>query len=263
MTKGRDDRPRRSSLLLFVISQTMSDNTPPAEAVSTASTELSKIYEPQSVESRWYDIWEKAGYFAPPEASAKGGKPSYVIVIPPPNVTGSLHMGHALNSTRQDALTRYYKMKGFAALWVPGTDHGGIATQNVVEKILKKEGLTRQDLGRENFIKRMWAWRAESGDQILSQLRRLGASLDWSRTRFTMDEVCSRAVRKAFVELYNRHLLYRGQRLVNWCPKDGTALSDIEVDHKETKGYLWHIRYPLVDRRKKDRPSGKKTKRSE
>ncbi len=231
------------------------NNTPTSTPPETSGSELSKTYEPQSVESRWYDVWEQAGYFKPPET----GKP-YVIVIPPPNVTGSLHMGHALNSTLQDILTRYKRMKGFAALWVPGTDHGGIATQNVVEKLLKKDGVTRQDLGREAFLKKMWAWREEAGDQILIQLRRIGASLDWTKTRFTMDEVCSRAVRKAFVDLFNKKLLYRGNRLVNWCPRCSTALADIEVEHMDTKGHLWHIRYPLVDRRKKDRQPAKKAK---
>ncbi len=231
----------------------MPDNAAPPSA-DLAGPELSKTYEPQSVDSRWYDIWEKAGYFEPNEK----GKP-YVIVIPPPNVTGSLHMGHALNSTLQDILTRFKRMRGFSALWVPGTDHGGIATQNVVEKMLKKEeGKTRQDLGRDAFLKKMWAWREESGDQILLQLRKIGASLDWAKTRFTMDEVCSRAVRHAFVELYNKSLLYRGKRLVNWCPRCQTALADIEVEHKETKGHLWHIRYPLLERRKIARPAGKK-----
>ncbi len=217
---------------------------------------LSSAYDPKNVESRWYEVWDQAGYFQP----AKDGKP-YVIVIPPPNVTGSLHMGHALNATIQDVLTRYRRMRGFAALWVPGTDHGGIATQNVVEKLLMKEGkISRHDLGREKFLERMWAWRKEAGDNILNQSKKLGASLDWTRSHFTMDEQCSRAVRHAFVELYNRKLLYRGKRLVNWCPRCATALADIEVEHKDTNGSLWHIRYPLVDRRKEGRSGAKKGK---
>ncbi len=216
---------------------------------------LSSAYDPKNVESRWYDVWDKAGYFQP----STDGKP-YVIVIPPPNVTGSLHMGHALNNTLQDVLTRYHRMRGFAALWVPGTDHGGIATQNVVEKILMKERISRHDLGREKFLDRMWAWRAETGDTILNQLKRLGASLDWTRTRFTMDEQCSRAVRHAFVELYNKKLLYRGKRLVNWCPRCQTALADIEVEHNDVKGSLWHIRYDIIDRRKVKRPVTKRTR---
>lgn len=207
------------------------------------SAELSKTYDPKEVESRWYDVWDSNGFFKPGDQGE-----AYTIVIPPPNVTGSLHMGHALNSTLQDILIRYQKMQGKAALWIPGTDHGGIATQNVVEKILKKEQKTRYDLGREKFVERMWAWRQEAGDTILMQLKRLGASLDWSRTRFTMDEVCSKAVRKAFVDLYEKKLLYRGNRLVNWCPRCNTALSDIEVEHKESNGSLWHIKYPLAEK---------------
>lgn len=227
----------------------MSDTNKPTSA--TAST----AYEPNSVESKWYDVWDKAGYFQP----TNDGKP-YVIVIPPPNVTGSLHMGHALNMTVQDVIARYHRMRGYATLWVPGTDHGGIATQNVVEKLLHKEKLTRYDLGREKFLERMWAWRKEAGDNILNQSRRIGASLDWTRTHFTMDEQCSRAVRHAFVDLYNKKLLYRGKRLVNWCPRCMTALADIEVEHKQSKGSLWHIRYPLVDRRKEKRSGAKKGK---
>jgi len=214
---------------------------------------LSKVYDPKLVEDHWYEVWEKAGYLKP----GSSGSP-FTLVIPPPNVTGSLHMGHALNSTLQDITLRYRKMKGDSALWVPGTDHGGIATQNVMEKILKSEGTSRHDLGREKFLERMWKWRNETGDIILGQLRRLGAALDWSRTRFTMDEVCSRAVRAAFVELYKKKLLYRGKRLVNWCPRCHTALADIEVEHKESNSHLWHIKYPLVDRRNKSRPSKKK-----
>lgn len=213
-------------------------------------SELSKAYEPASVESRWYEIWEKAGAFQPSDS----GK-SYVIVVPPPNVTGSLHMGHALNQTLQDVITRYHRMAGRSALWVPGTDHGGIATQNVVEKILLKEGKNRHQMGRAAFLERMWAWRKEAGDTILMQSKRLGTSMDWSRTRFTMDEVCSKAVRVAFVELYRRKLLYRGKRLVNWCPRCSTALADIEVEHSDVKGSLWHIRYPIADRRKGTRKS--------
>jgi valyl-tRNA synthetase len=231
----------------------MSESKPIQSAGTTAST----AYEPQTVETKWYEVWEQAGYFQP----AKDGKP-YVIVIPPPNVTGSLHMGHALNMTIQDVLARYHRMRGYATLWVPGTDHGGIATQNVVEKLLNKEKLTRYDLGREKFLERMWAWRKEAGDNILKQSRRIGASLDWSRTRFTMDEQCSRAVRFAFVDLYNKKLLYRGKRLVNWCPRCMTALSDIEVEHKQSKGSLWHIRYPIVERRKAVRAGVKKGKAS-
>lgn len=204
-------------------------------------SDLPKTYDPATAEAPWYPIWEKQRYF---EAKNGPGTP-YAIVIPPPNVTGSLHMGHALNSTLQDILIRWRRMAGDRALWVPGTDHGGIATQNVVEKLLRAEKKTRQDLGRDAFLERMWAWRREAGDTILMQLKRLGASLDWTRTRFTMDDVCSRAVREAFVRLFNKGLIYRGPRMVNWCPRCQTALSDIEVEHEERAGKLWHIRYPF------------------
>src|SRR5439155_13009120 len=204
--------------------------------------QLDKIYNPEIAEAPWYSRWEEKGYFKPNSQ----GESSYGMVIPPPNVTGSLHMGHALNNTLQDILVRWHRMQGDQALWVPGTDHGGIATQNVVEKLLRSEKKTRHDLGREKFVERMWQWRKESGDTILMQLRRLGASLDWSRTRFTMDEVCSRAVRHAFVKLFQKGLIYRGRRMVNWCPRDNTALADIEVEHEERAGQLWYIRYPVV-----------------
>jgi valyl-tRNA synthetase len=207
------------------------------------SEELSKIYEPKAVEEKWYKIWEENGYFKPdPKAS---GKP-FTIVIPPPNVTGSLHMGHALNNSIQDLLVRYKRMNGFKALWIPGTDHAGIATQNVVERELKKEGKTKEDLGREKFIERVWEWKNEYGGRITSQLRRLGASCDWSRERFTMDEGLSRAVRRHFVQLYKEGLIYRGKRIINWCPRCRTALSDIEVEHEAKKGSLWYIKYGPV-----------------
>ncbi|MFN0117277.1 MAG: valine--tRNA ligase [Elusimicrobiota bacterium] len=224
--------------------------------METIESPIDKIYDPKLVESHWYELWDQAGYFQP-----SNDPRTHTIVIPPPNVTGALHMGHALNATLQDILTRYYRMKGWAALWVPGTDHGGIATQNVVEKLLMKDKLTRHDLGREKFLERMWAWRKEAGDNILGQSKRLGTSLDWTRARFTMDDVCSKAVRHAFVALYHRKLLYRGKRLVNWCPRCSTALADIEVEHQDKKGHLWHIRYPLnLDSNK---PSIKKTKSKE
>lgn len=203
--------------------------------------ELDKQYNPDTSEAPWYDIWEKRGYFKP----RSEGSGAYAIVIPPPNVTGSLHMGHALNNTLQDILTRWQRMTGRRTVWVPGTDHGGIATQNVVEKLLRAEKKTRFDLGREAFLERMRQWRRESGDIILMQLRRLGASCDWTRTRFTMDEECSRAVRHAFVQLFKEGLIYRGPRMVNWCPRCQTALSDIEVEHEDRAGKLWHFRYPV------------------
>ncbi|MFH1368073.1 MAG: valine--tRNA ligase [Elusimicrobiota bacterium] len=211
--------------------------------------EIPKTYEPLKTEEKWYQFWIENSLFS---SVPREGSTPFTIVIPPPNVTGSLHMGHALNGTLQDIIIRFRRMQNFNALWVPGTDHGGIATQNIVEKVLLSEGKTRHDLGREKFMERMWQWRKESGDTILMQLKRLGCSLDWNRTRFTMDDVCSKAVMTAFVELYNKGLIYRGKRLVNWCPRCKTALSDIEVEHEEEIGKLWHIKYPL----KKD----KKTK---
>src|SRR5258708_795223 len=215
--------------------------------------ELSKVYSPSETEKKWYPEWEKRGYFKPLKP-AKSGVPAYSMVIPPPNVTGSLHMGHALNNTLQDLLIRWKRMQGYQAVWVPGTDHGGIATQNMVEKLLQKEKKTRHDLGREKFLERMWQWRKESGDTILLQLRRLGSSCDWTRTRFTMDDVFSRAVRSAFVQLFQKGLIYRGPRMGNCCTRDNTALADIEVEHEERAGQLWHIRYPLAQGSKLQAP---------
>ena len=205
--------------------------------------ELAKGYEPHDVEKRWYSEWETKGYFS---AAATSDKKPYSIVIPPPNVTGALHMGHALNNTLQDILCRWKRMQGYNVLRMPGTDHAGIATQNVVERQLAAEGKDRHDLGREEFIERVWKWKAESGGQIIGQLKRLGASCDWERERFTMDEGLSKAVRTVFVKLYEDGLIYRDNRLINWCPRCHTALSDIEVEHEDHKGHLWHIRYPVV-----------------
>jgi len=205
--------------------------------------ELAKGYEPHDVEKRWYSEWESKGYF---HAAATSDKKPYSIVIPPPNVTGALHMGHALNNTLQDILCRWKRMQGYNVLWMPGTDHAGIATQNVVERQLAAEGKDRHDLGREEFIERVWKWKAESGGQIIGQLKRLGASCDWERERFTMDEGLSKAVRTVFVKLYEDGLIYRDNRLINWCPRCHTALSDIEVEHEDKKGHLWHIRYPVA-----------------
>ncbi len=205
---------------------------------------MEKVYNSKDVEQKWYKYFiEKKTFSAKPE---KNKKP-FTIVIPPPNVTGSLHMGHALNNTLQDIIIRFKKLQGFNTLWVPGTDHGGIATQNVVEKLLKKEGKTKYDLGREKFLEKMWQWRTETGDTILDQLKKLGCGLDWDRTAFTMDESRSKAVKKAFIELFNKGLIYRGKRLVNWCSRCGTALSDIEVEYEDEKSNLWHIKYPLKD----------------
>ncbi|GAB4246708.1 valine--tRNA ligase [Deferrisoma sp.] len=201
-------------------------------------------YDPHAFEEKWYRWWEEKKFFHADPASPK---PPFSIVIPPPNVTGSLHMGHALNNTLQDVLVRYKRMDGYEACWVPGTDHAGIATQNVVERMLAEEGKTRQDLGREAFIERVWKWREESGGTILRQLKRLGASCDWDRERFTMDEGLSRAVREVFCRLYEEGLIYQGDYIINWCPRCHTALSDLEVEHEEAAGRLWHIRYPAKD----------------
>ena len=208
-----------------------------------ANRELEKVYEPKCVEQRWYEVWEQKGYF---RATLPSDKPSYSIVIPPPNITGVLHMGHALNNTLQDILCRWKRMSGYNVLWMPGTDHAGIATQNVVERQLAAEGKDRFELGREAFIERVWQWKGESGGQIIDQLKRLGASCDWERERFTMDAGLSTAVREVFVRLYQEKLIYRDNRLINWCPRCHTALSDIEVEHEEKAGNLWHLRYPVV-----------------
>jgi valyl-tRNA synthetase len=206
------------------------------------SEELSKTYDPNIVEQKWYKTWEENGYFTPdPSSKAK----PFVIVIPPPNVTGSLHMGHALDNTIQDILIRFNRMRGLKALWVPGTDHAGIATQNVVEKELAKEKKRKEDIGREKFVEMVWNWKEKYGGQITMQLRRLGASCDWTRERFTMDEGLSRAVKKAFVALYDDGLIYRGKRIINWCPRCKTAISDIEVEYTEENGKLWYLKYPV------------------
>ena len=203
---------------------------------------MDKTYEPHSIEQRWYDTWESSGWFAP-----SGTGTPYCIMIPPPNVTGSLHMGHGFNNTVMDALTRYHRMRGDNTLWQPGTDHAGIATQMVVERQLNAADKTRHDLGREDFIKRIWEWREESGGNITRQLRRMGSSLDWEHERFTMDEGLSEAVKEVFVRLHEEGLIYRGQRLVNWDPILHTAVSDLEVISEEEQGHLWHMRYPLAD----------------
>ena len=207
--------------------------------------ELPKVYEPQEVEGRIYEMWEKNGCFAGHRDPEK--KP-FTIVMPPPNVTGQLHMGHAMDCTLQDILTRFKRMQGYAALWVPGTDHAGIATQIKVEEELRtKEGLTRYDLGREKFLERVWDWKRQYGGRIVQQQKKLGASCDWDRARFTMDEGCSKAVRETFCELYEKGLIYKGSRIINWCPHCVTALSDAEVEYQDKPGHLWHMRYPLTD----------------
>ncbi len=209
-----------------------------------AGAEMATRYDPQEVEPRWATAWVERGYFT---ADPHSGKEPYCIVIPPPNVTGRLHVGHALGRTIEDTLIRRARMQGFEALWVPGMDHAGIATQVVVERTLREEGIERRDLGREAFVERVWAWKEQYGGEIVEQIKRMGASLDWTRERFTMDEGLSRAVRVAFVRLYEADLIYRGERLVNWCPTDRTGLSDSEVEHDEVDGELVTFRYPLSD----------------
>ncbi len=205
--------------------------------------ELPKVYSPQDFEDRIYENWCEKGYFTP---DVNNPAPAFTVVIPPPNVTGQLHMGHALDETLQDILVRYKRMQGFNTLWVPGTDHAGIATQIKVEEQLRvNEGLTRYDLGREAFLERVWDWKHQYGSRIISQLKKLGASCDWSRERFTMDEGCSRAVREVFVNLYDKGLIYRGNRIINWCPHCITALSDAEVEYSEQEGFFWNIKYPI------------------
>lgn len=207
--------------------------------------ELSKSYSPEEIESRWYGFWSERGLFRA-EVNPNGNP--FCIVIPPPNVTGSLHMGHALNATLQDILVRWKRMLGYKTLWLPGTDHAGIATQNVVERKIEKEGTNRHSLGRDAFIEKVWQWKAEYGGRIIHQLKKLGASCDWSRERFTLDEGLSRAVREVFVRLYKDGLIYRASRLINWCPRCSTALSDLEVEHEEVDGTLTYIKYPLSDK---------------
>lgn len=208
------------------------------------SEALPKGYEPADVEARWIAYWQEDKTFTP---DPDGPGQPYSIVIPPPNVTGALHMGHALNITIQDILCRYYRQQGRKVLWVPGTDHAGIATQNVVERSLAKQGTSREELGREEFIKRVWQWREDYGGRILNQIKRLGASVDWSRERFTFDEGLSRAVREVFVRLYEEGLIYQGDYIINWCPRCQTALSDLEVEHEDVDAHLYHVRYPLPD----------------
>ncbi len=208
--------------------------------------ELAPAYEPKGVEEKIYRQWEESGYFNPD--NLKGAKKPYAIHLPPPNVTGSLHMGHALNATITDILIRYHRMRGYKAVWFPGTDHAGIATQSVVEKQLKKEGISRWDLGREKFVEKVWEWRQKYGDIIIGQLKKIGASADWSRLRFTMDPAYATWVKKAFIHYYEKGWIYRGKRLVSWCTACQTSLSDLEIEYKEEKGKLWHLKYPLADK---------------
>ena len=206
--------------------------------------ELNKVYDPKAVESEIYKMWEEGGYF---HAERDESKKPFTIVMPPPNVTGQLHMGHAMDATLQDSIIRFKRMQGYNALWIPGVDHAGIATQIKVEEELRKEGLTRYDLGRDKFLERVWDWKNRFGNRIVEQQKKLGASCDWDRARFTMDEGCSKAVREVFVSLYEKGLIYKGSRIINWCPHCVTALSDAEVEYVDKPGHLWHIRYPLED----------------
>ncbi len=206
---------------------------------------MNKTYDPHSLEQKWYETWEQQGHFAP-NKQASGDTP-YCIMIPPPNVTGRLHMGHAFQDTIMDALIRYHRMKGEKTLWQAGTDHAGIATQMVVERLINAEGKTRHDYGREKFTEKVWKWKEQSGGTITQQLRRMGSSLDWERERFTMDDGLSDAVKEVFVRLFEEGLIYRGKRLVNWDPVLHTAVSDLEVLSEEENGHLWHMRYPLTN----------------
>ncbi len=211
------------------------------------STELPKSYNPKESEDKIYQAWEKSGFFNPDKLKVKKTAKRYTIANPPPNVTGELHMGHALNAFTQDILIRWKRMKGYKTLWVFGTDHAGIATQNVVEKKLKKEGITRHDLGREKFLKEVWKWKDKYGDLISNQFKKLGNSCDWSRTAFTMDPDYQEAVKIAFLHYYKKGWIYKGKRVVNWCPRCQTSLSDLELEHKEEKSFLWYIKYPLAN----------------
>ena len=214
--------------------------------------ELPKVYQPKEVEDKIYRLWEKSGFFNPDRLLQKASrysksikKKSYCIVLPPPNITGSLHMGHALNAVIQDILIRRKRMQGYLTLWLPGIDHAGIAAQNIVEKQLKKEGLTRFDLGREKFLEKMWQWKEKYSHIILDQLKKIGSSCDWSRTRFTMDKEYSLGVLTAFWHYYQKGWIYRAERVVNWCTGCQTSLSDLELEYKQEQGKLWYIRYPL------------------
>jgi valyl-tRNA synthetase len=214
----------------------------------------SKVYNPQKTENKIYRFWQKLGFFNPDKLPKSHRKP-FVIMLPPPNITGSLHMGHALNAIVQDILIRKKRMEGFKTLWLPGTDHAGIATQNVVERELKKEGKSRFDLGREEFLKRVWQWKKKYGNLILEQLKKIGSSCDWSRTKFTMDKDYYLAVQTAFLEYFKKGWIYKGERVVNWCPRCQTSLSDLELEYKEEKGKLWYIKYPLVKNSKSKIPN--------
>ena len=206
--------------------------------------EMAKAYNPKEVEDKIYDFWQEGNYF---HAEVDKDKKPYTIVMPPPNITGQLHMGHALDNTLQDILIRWRRMQGYSALWLPGTDHASIATEAKIVEAMRKEGITKEDLGREKFLERAWEWKKEYGGRIVSQLKKMGSSCDWERERYTMDEGCSKAVKEVFVRLYNKGLIYRGERIINWCPHCKTSISDAEVEFEEQAGHFWHLRYPLTD----------------
>ncbi|HBV81036.1 MAG TPA: valine--tRNA ligase, partial [Clostridiales bacterium] len=205
---------------------------------------MPKTYDPSSVEERLYKKWEERGYF---HSEPNPDKPPYTIVIPPPNITGQLHMGHALDETMQDILIRFKRMQGYEALWVPGTDHASIATEAKVVEKLRAEGISKEDIGREKFLEHVWDWKKQYGGRIVEQLKKIGSSCDWDRERFTMDEGCSKAVKEVFVKLYNKDLIYRGERIINWCPKCLTSISDAEVEYEDQAGHFWHLRYKTTD----------------
>ena len=206
--------------------------------------DLAKVYDPKDVEDRTYDFWTKNGYF---HAKCDKDLKPYAIVMPPPNITGQLHMGHALDNTLQDAIIRWRRMQGYDALWLPGTDHASIATEAKIVEAMAKEGIKKEDIGREAFLERAWQWKEQFGGRIIQQLKKMGSSCDWDRLRFTMDEGCSKAVREVFVNLYEKKLIYRGERIINWCTHCRTSISDAEVEYEELDGSFWHIRYPLAD----------------
>ena len=244
---GRSAPPRAAALSHVAVRLTRPGGLSLTPAATAGTAMLDKTYDAASVEPKIRELWEKADAFRAGAGAEPGAEP-FSIVIPPPNVTGSLHMGHALNNTLQDILVRFERMRGKDVLWQPGMDHAGIATQMVVERqMMERQEPDRRAIGREAFVEKVWAWKAESGGMIINQLKRLGASCDWSRERFTMDEGLSRAVIKVFVQLHKEGLIYRDKRLVNWDPKLLTAISDLEVQQVEVKGYLWHFRYPIED----------------
>ena len=206
--------------------------------------ELSKLYEPNKVEDKIYKYWLDGGFF---HAEPDSKKEPYCIVIPPPNITGQLHMGHALDETLQDILIRWKRMSGYAAEWIPGTDHASIATEAKIVEAMRKEGLTKDDIGRDGFLERAWDWKKKYGGRIVEQLKKLGSSCDWDRERFTMDEGCSKAVKEVFINYYNKGLIYRGERIINWCPHCRTSISNAEVEYEDQAGHFWHLKYPLTD----------------